>query len=52
MKFVTLGKSASPRGEYMSRYKRRVLVMTKSTHTLTESGLLAAPKLVEVPRHT
>jgi hypothetical protein len=49
MKFVTLGEERIHRqGEYMSRYKRRVLVMTKSTQTLiqptqtlTQSGLLA-----------
>ena len=49
MKFVTLGKERiHRRGEYMSRYKRRVIVMTKSTETLTQStqtltqsGLLA-----------
>jgi len=49
MKFVTLGEERiHRRSEYMSRYKRRVLVMTKSTQTLmqptqtlTQSGLLA-----------
>jgi len=49
MKFVTLGEERiHRRSEYMSRSKRRVLVMTKSTQTLTQptqtltqSGLLA-----------
>ena len=42
MKFVTLERERThPRGEYMSHYKRRELVMTKSTQTLTQSGLLA-----------
>jgi len=42
MEFVTLGRERThPRAEYMSHYKRRELVMTKSTQTLTQSGLLA-----------
>jgi hypothetical protein len=57
MKFVTLrGEHIHRWGEYMSRYKRRVLVMTKSTQTLmqptqtlTQSGLLAL--LLQRQRH-
>ena len=42
MKFWTLKTAhTQPRGDYMSLYKRRELVMTKSTQTLTQSGLLA-----------
>jgi hypothetical protein len=42
MKFVTLRRERThPRGEYISHYKRRELVMTKSIQTLTQSGMLA-----------